>query len=171
VKAKKRCLVFLLLVGTSVYGIKTRGAEFNSQPIRRQNTSGQEIATISVTDHQGNILSNLKVIEMVSMQEYTTDDNGRFTCDLSDKTRYFYTVYKERKLVNRGTLKPGQKQLHIPLEPGRVVRGKVIDTNGKPVRGTTIETKPMSPCVSSDNDGNFVIGWLPSWEQRRSYRF
>ena len=165
-KAKKRCLVFLLLVGTSVYGIKTRGAEFNSQPIRRQNTSGQEIATISVTDHQGNILSNLKVIEMVSMQEYTTDDNGRFTCDLSDKTRYFYTVYKERKLVNRGTLKPGQKQLHIPLEPGRVVRGKVIDTNGKPVRGTTIETKPMSPCVSSDNDGNFVIGWLPSWELR-----
>jgi protocatechuate 3,4-dioxygenase beta subunit len=166
VKAKKHCLVFLLLVGASVYGIKTRGAESNSQPIRRQNTSGQEIATISVTDQQGNILSNLKVIEMVSMQEYTTDDNGRFTCDLSDKTRYFYTVYKERKLVNRGTLKPGQKQLHIPLEPGRVVSGKVIDTNGKPVRGTTIETKPMSPCVSSDNDGNFVIGWLPSWELR-----
>jgi protocatechuate 3,4-dioxygenase beta subunit len=152
----KKCLVLLILplLSTTIgHGLA-------------QKDLGTKEATITVTDQQGNALSKLKVIEMVSMQEYTTDDNGRFTCNLSDETRYFYAVDKERKLANRGTLKPGHKQLHIQLEPGRVVSGRVVDTNGKPVRGATIETKPMSPCVFSDNDGNFVIGWLPSWELR-----
>jgi protocatechuate 3,4-dioxygenase beta subunit len=165
-KAKKRCLVFLLLVGASVYDIKARGAEFNRQPIHRQNTSGQEIATISVTDQQGNALANVKVTELVSIKDYITDDNGRFTCDLSDETRYFYAIDKERKLANRGTLKPGRRQLHIRLEPGRVVTGKVVGTDGRSVPCATIDKIPTGPCVLSDNEGNFVIGWLPSQELR-----
>ena len=147
---KKQCLVLLILplLSTTIgYGLA-------------QKDSGTEEVTITVTDQQGNALLNLKVIEMVSMQEYTTDDNGRFTCNLSDEMRYFYAVDKERKLANRGTLKSNQRQLQIRLEPARVVSGRVVDTNGKPVRGATIETKPMSPCVFSDNDGNFIIGWL-----------
>ncbi len=162
-KAKKCCLVILLLAGASVYGIKTQGDEFNSEAAPRQNTSATGVATITVTDEQGNAISNLKVTESVSKQEYTTDDSGRFTCDSSDETQYFYAVDKERKLANSGRLNPGQRQLHIRLEPARVVSGQVVDNEGKPVPGTTVEVV-AGPSVLTDDDGKFVIGWFPQWE-------
>ena len=164
--AKECCLVISLLVATLSFSVKAQGAEFNSRPIPRQNTSAPEIATISVTDQRGNALSNVKVAESVFKREYTTDDNGRFTCDLSDETRYFYAVDKQRKLANCGRLNPGRRQLQLRLESARVVSGQVVDTDGKPVPGTIVEALPMGPCALSDNEGKFVIGWLPSWEPR-----
>ncbi len=153
----KKCfvsIILLLLSATTGHGLV-------------QKAPGTEQVTITVTDQQGNALSNLKVIEMVSMQEYTTDENGRFTCDLSNETRYFYSIDKERKLVNSGRLQPGKRQLQVQLEPGRIVTGKVIDTNGRPVPGAKVGALPMSPwCVLSDEGGKFNVGWLPKWEPR-----
>jgi len=165
---KNYFLLFLLLAAASAYTAeKAEDTEFNNELSHRQNTSAAGVATITVTDQQGNALSNVKVTEIVSKQEYISDDNGRFTCNLSDETRYFYAVDKYHKLANYGGLQPDQRQLQIRLEPeARVVSGQVVDNEGKPVPRTTVEAIPMGHCVLSDNEGQFVIGWLPSWEPR-----
>jgi protocatechuate 3,4-dioxygenase beta subunit len=154
----KQCLVLmiLLLLSTTIgHGLA-------------QKDLGIEDATITVTDKQGNALPNVKVTELASMKEYITDDSGRFKCDLSNDRQYFYAIDKERKLINRGTLKPDQRQLQIRLEPARIITGKVVDADGRPVPGATIDKIPSGPCVLSDNEGNFVTGWLPSQKRRSS---
>ena len=164
--SKKYILALFLLSATTFGTESAQDTELKSELILLQDNETTDIVTITVTDQQENALSNVKVTESVSKQEYTTDDSGRFTCDLSDKTRYFYAVDKEHKQANYGRLQPGQKQLHIRLEPARVVTGKVVDIDGESVPGTIVEAVPMGPCVLSNNEGNFVIGWLASWEPR-----
>ncbi|MBN2590712.1 MAG: sigma-70 family RNA polymerase sigma factor [Sedimentisphaerales bacterium] len=140
-------------------------AAFSSGLFLDQNSLNANLATIVVTDQLGNTLSNVSVTEQETYTEYITDENGQFTCKVSDEIIVFYAIDKQHKLVNSDRLYPGQRYLQIRLEPSRFVSGQVIDNNGKPVPDTKLCPLPMTCwCILSDEEGRFDIGWLPKWE-------
>ncbi|MBN2590961.1 MAG: carboxypeptidase-like regulatory domain-containing protein [Sedimentisphaerales bacterium] len=127
--------------------------------------SSQQFLTVIIIDSKDNALSNVQVTEYETGKQYTTDENGRFICDLSDKVRYFYAVDKIRKLTAAKECNPGQKELHIEIKPGKIVTGMVVDSTGKPAPDTKINASPMTSFYSlSDNEGKFCVGWLEEWE-------
>ncbi len=119
---------------------------------------------ITVMDGQGAPLAGVKVTESETARQYMTDANGQFICQPSDQVRYFYAVDKQRKLADGERLEPGCRQLSMKLSPARVVSGRVTDPNGRPAAGVQIAALPMtSAYVLTDDQGQYDVGWLPSW--------
>ena len=119
-----------------------------------------------VKDPQGQPVPGTNVTLFQTKLEYVANAEGKFTAALapSDKTRYFFAVHKRRKLVASGRLGAGEDHLEINLIPARMVSGRVVDANGRPVSGVQVAPLPMT-CfhVLTDSEGRFDVGWSPKW--------
>ncbi len=156
---KRNCFIILFL-----FAMTGSGAEQANTPNSQQSISTFNQVTVSVTDKQGHVLSNVPVTELVTGQEFKTDENGQFKCDSSNIRRAFYAFDKKLKLAQYENLNPGQRQLRMQLAPAKTLSGRVVDSEGKPVSGVQIAALPMMPSyVFSDNEGLFEIGWLQDW--------
>lgn len=131
-----------------------------------ENAAGLIKVTGLVKDPQGRPVSGASVTLFQTKLEYVTDAEGKFTTFLppSDKMRYFFAVHKQRKLVESGRLGAGKRHVEINLIPARIVSGRVIDPNGRPVSGAQVAPLPMTSFyVLTDSEGRFDVGWSPEW--------
>jgi uncharacterized GH25 family protein len=123
---------------------------------------GSDKVTGLVKDPNGQVLSNVRVTEFQTDKEYITDADGKFVSafGVSGNTRYFFAVHRQRKLVGVGQLPAGQRHVEINLVSAKIVSGRVIDPNGRPVVGATVEALPVGVTyVLTDAQGEFDIGW------------
>lgn len=120
---------------------------------------------VTVVDRQGNALADVYVIDCETEEQYTTDAQGQFACRLSDPMQFFYAVDTHHSLALMARLPGGSKQFTMELMPAKLVSGRVTDPNGRPVAGAQIAPLPMtSSCVLTNDQGQFDVGWLPTWE-------
>lgn len=131
----------------------------------RDAAEGPKRTVVTVTDKEGNVLAGVRVTEVTTAGQYTTDTSGQFVCEASDQVRYFYAVDSQRRLAEGERLEPGCEQLSMRLAPARVVSGRVTDPNGRPVAGVQIAALPMtSSYVLTNGQGEFDVGWPAEWE-------
>jgi len=125
-------------------------------------------AVITVVDRQGNVLTDVDVVDCETQEQYTTDAQGRFACRSSDQRQFFYAVDEQRGLALVAQLPGGARQLTMELNAAQMIRGRVTDPNGRPVFGALVASEPVtSVCVPTDEEGQFCIGLLPSnWGAR-----
>ena len=134
-------------------------------------TDGEKAAGLAeitglVKDPQGRPVSGTSVTLFQTKLEYVTDAEGKFVAALapSDEMRYFFAVHKQRKLVASGRLAGGKRHLEINLVPAKMVSGRVVDPNGRPVSGAQVAPLPMTSLyVLTDSKGRFDVGWSPKW--------
>jgi protocatechuate 3,4-dioxygenase beta subunit len=133
--------------------------------LRGSNTSSAGVTGL-VKDPQGRPVSGTRVTLFQTKLEYVTDAEGKFTLSLppSDKMRYFFAIDKLRELVGVGRLAGGKRQVEISLVPARIVSGRVVGPDGRPVSGAQIAPLPMT-CfhVLTDSKGRFDVGWSSEW--------
>jgi protocatechuate 3,4-dioxygenase beta subunit len=106
---------------------------------------GPKTAKGIVKDKAGKPVADATVMEvgMGSREEKKTDSNGSFEVQVEDYWRgtaerenYLVARDVERNLAAAVLLEDKSKQYDITLEPGLILRGKVLDPNGKPIKGT-----------------------------------
>ncbi|MHC4535612.1 MAG: carboxypeptidase regulatory-like domain-containing protein [Planctomycetota bacterium] len=122
-----------------------------------------------VKDPQGQTLSNARVTEFQTDKEYTTDAEGKFVSAYgpSDTRRFFFAVHKQRKMVGVGRLSAEGRHVEINLASAKIVSGKVVGPDGKPVAGVQVAPLPMTNFhVLTNNQGEFDVGWDPDWAGR-----
>ena len=119
-----------------------------------------------VTDPQGDAVAAVRVTEFHTDKVYTTDADGVFVSAYgpSDETRFFFAVGAQRQMVGVGRLALGQNRVTIELGPARMVSGRVVDPEGRPVAGVQVAPLPMT-CfyVLTDSGGRFIVGWQAEW--------
>ncbi len=96
-----------------------------------------------------------------------SDEDGRFAVEIESKHvnpwGWFYAVSEDLTQERNGRLHLQEGSLEIPettiiLRPGRVITGKVVDQEGKPIEGATVagadQTTRSNP-VLTDAEGKF----------------
>jgi hypothetical protein len=119
-----------------------------------------------VKDPNGQVLSGVLVTEFHTDRDYKTDADGRFVSAFapSSERRFFFAVDSHHQFVGIGILPPGERNVEITVNPGKMVSGTVVDPDGKPVAGAQVAPLPMI-CfyVLTDDQGRFDLGWNPEW--------
>lgn len=132
----------------------------------------EELA-VKVTDMQGNPINDVKVsisnrVEMIG-RSYNTGRTGAVVCSYifdggeytisAKKTGYFFEPIS-MNLPDVGSPE-WKKSIEIRmLDATRIQRGIVLDTDGKPVSGVSVECLGGGYSIT-DNNGEFVLQNLP----------
>jgi hypothetical protein len=61
--------------------------------------------------------------------------------------------------VRHGPIPPGEQRVTIRLPPGREIRGRVLDPDGAPARGVTLEAKQSVPADTRGATTERVVAW------------
>ncbi len=128
--------------------------------------SDAEPVTGLVTDPQGRPAPDVRVTEFHADKMYITGTDGTFVSAYgpSEERRFFFAVDKQRQMVGVGRLAPGQRQVEIESGPARIVSGRVVDPEGRPVAGVQVAPLPMTSFyVLTDEQGRFDVGWQAEW--------
>jgi len=100
-----------------------------------------------------------------------TDKSGRFAFEGLAPAKYCVHVRVKGKPIEYvHDVEAGETNLKVRLGAGKPIRGRVVDANGKPVRGVMIQVHSDRDVVwgkTTDADGRFATGPL---NPKRTYR-
>jgi hypothetical protein len=132
----------------------------------------------TVLDPDGKPLSGARISGSKGYEHWEPLDSSRFTVEIYDphEPRTLLFMHNERKLAGGRVLEGAQQSpLTVRLEPWGAIRGRVVDDDGKPVRGAKLITyldqirwmtgegvtrAGLLPERRTDGDGRFHIEGL-----------
>jgi hypothetical protein len=121
-----------------------------------RNRTGQPIAGALILPGRDRVCSNEKPV-------YHTDADGRFALPQVGRGRLSLTVKADgyapelRQIQATG----GAAPLEVVLEPGRSLRGRVVDADGQPLAGVHVFAdtrhghRTLETCLLTDEEGRF----------------
>lgn len=109
---------------------------------------------------------------MSNHQETKTDTDGRFTFPSARAGAIDLTITAKNfaLLITAVDVKRDMAALHLKLEPGNILRGKVLDIDGKSVPGATLAVEywrgrqVLAASINTDATGQFIWTEAPADE-------
>ncbi len=141
--------------------------------------AGQPKITGIVRDDEGKPLKDVKLrIWPFGFEEFTSDDEGKFEFEWDpkllafDSDTIFYLIgrHEERNLSVNLEIDKKDMMMDFKLKPGISVTGKVVDSDGKPIKGAkaillmralNLGTILKAKRRLTDTEGNFEIRAVP----------
>lgn len=137
---------------------------------------GLEVSGI-VMDTKGNTISNAFVAQGSDRwgshyPDTRTDEEGRFHFVNAQPGEMILTVSAEGKApdLKRFEVRPELEDIEFRLEPGNIIRGRVIDSDGNPIQGAFVAAdtwrshRSIHWRVDTDKDGRFQWNEAPADE-------
>jgi protocatechuate 3,4-dioxygenase beta subunit len=144
-----------------------------------------EEASISgrVVDEQGKPAAGIRIYPVFGMERHLhiTDSSGRFSMQFQPNTKEVYLLAQdiEQNLYALAEVTKEQTDYTLVLQKGLTLKGKVVDEQGRPIRGALVKAMCQVPHafggigyhVLSDENGEYAFRAVPPTQGKMDYWF